>query len=47
MARMIVALIFARSKRGATCPKCNGTNTVAPDGDLCHCFDCGHNWRLE
>lgn len=45
MAQKILALFFARSKRGATCPKCGSTNTSSPDGDLNHCFDCGKTWR--
>lgn len=46
MARMIVAFLRKRSKRGAKCPKCNSTNTVThDDNSMSHCFDCGHSWR--
>lgn len=37
--------LFMRMVRGVKCPSCGSGNTSGPDGDLFHCFSCGHTWR--
>ena len=45
---MIIRLIkyfcqLAADAKGSICPRCKGNNTDR-QGNIWHCYDCGHEW---